>query len=241
MIKIFLYELRRILTNKFFVGLFIVTCIYSWQTLSGDIITGVANTAPFSAWSYGLYLGKTAPLLVITLLFFVTFLYSRKEKQVQSITSTTSFSPARYCLLRCAAMAVGYLLLSVAVIGISFFFYDWVFQFSDFGNLLLPILLILLPTFVFFLGLGMAAGRIFPPILYGIMLLVLIFGQIALPPVADLFGIQFYQSYPLTLPLGADGEPAFSVPASFWIGKILYLAAGGLLMFAALFKKKRTY
>ncbi|NLJ86477.1 MAG: hypothetical protein GX322_08550, partial [Firmicutes bacterium] len=48
MIKLFGYELRRLLFNKFFIGLLVITGLYSYQILSGDIIVGVANTAPFS-------------------------------------------------------------------------------------------------------------------------------------------------------------------------------------------------
>jgi hypothetical protein len=239
LIKLFLYELKRLLINKFFIGLLIITCIFSWQTLSGDIILGVANTAPFSAWSFGVYLGKVAPLLVIALLFFITFLYSGKEKLVQSITKATPIHPTRYQLVRCGAIAVGFFALSAVAVGISFVFYFKTFQFSDFGNLCLPALLIFLPVFAFFLGLGMTVGRSFPPLLYVMMILVLILGQISLPYTADLFGTEFYQSFPLTLPLGADGEPAFVVPASFCVGKALYLVTGIILFVMAKVKKKR--
>ena len=78
MFKIYYYELRRLLVNKFFLCLLLITAFYSYQTMSGEIILGIADTAPFSGWSYGVYLAKVLPLLLVSLLFFISFLYLRK-------------------------------------------------------------------------------------------------------------------------------------------------------------------
>ncbi|WP_460277904.1 hypothetical protein [Clostridium sp. CTA-5] len=63
--SLFKYELKRLLLNKFFLGILIISALYSHQVMCGDIILGVANTAPFSGWSYGVYLGKILPILLI--------------------------------------------------------------------------------------------------------------------------------------------------------------------------------
>ena len=65
MIKIFAYECRRLLWNKFFFGLLAVTFFYGWQVLNGTTILGVSRTAPFSPWSFGDYLSRMLPLLWI--------------------------------------------------------------------------------------------------------------------------------------------------------------------------------
>ena len=63
--KIFRYECKRLLWNKFFFGLLLVSLFYGWQVLSGVTILGVSHTAPFSPWSFGDYLCRMVPLLWI--------------------------------------------------------------------------------------------------------------------------------------------------------------------------------
>ena len=74
--------------NKFFFLLLLITLIYSLIILSWDVILGIAYTAPFSSWSYGAYLASVLPLLMVTLLFFITFMYSRQENQVKQLIFT---------------------------------------------------------------------------------------------------------------------------------------------------------
>ena len=50
--KIFRYECRRLLWNKFFIGLAIVLLLYGAFVLHSVTILGVAHTAPFSPWSF---------------------------------------------------------------------------------------------------------------------------------------------------------------------------------------------
>ena len=45
--KIFRYELRRLLWNKLFFGILLVSLGYGWLTLTGSVVRGVAHTAPF--------------------------------------------------------------------------------------------------------------------------------------------------------------------------------------------------
>lgn len=73
MVKIFRYECKRLLWNKFFFGILAVTLFYGWQVLTGASILGVSHTAPFSPWTFGDYLSRLLPLLWIGVLFFLTF------------------------------------------------------------------------------------------------------------------------------------------------------------------------
>lgn len=59
--KIFRYELRRLLLNKLFGGILATTLFYGGLTLNQTTILGVANTAPFSPWSFGHYLAQMRP------------------------------------------------------------------------------------------------------------------------------------------------------------------------------------
>lgn len=230
MIKILLYELKRLLLNKFFFALLAVTSFYCYQALSGEIILGVAGTAPFSKWSYGFYLARILPLMLITLLFFVTFLYSKKEKQVQVLTGATPIDTHLYGFIKSLAIMVGFLLISVVVVAISFVFYGSVFRYTEFSGFFIPILMAFIPAMFFVMGLGFVFGRIHPGLLYVLMLAMLLLSFITLPYGIDLIGNSFFQNYPQTLPLGVDGEPAFTVPAIVWGGKILYSIAGIILI-----------
>lgn len=78
--KIFRYECRRLLWNKFFIGLAVVLLLYGALVLHAVTILGVAHTAPFSPWSFGDYLSRMLPLLWIGMLFFLTFYTSPKAR-----------------------------------------------------------------------------------------------------------------------------------------------------------------
>lgn len=79
--RIFKYELKRLIINKFFLGLLIISALYSHEIMRGDIILGISNTAPFSGWSYGTYLAKVLPILLVTLLFlYLFFIKTGKER-----------------------------------------------------------------------------------------------------------------------------------------------------------------
>ena len=82
--KIFGYECKRLLCNKFFFGLVLVTLFYGWQVLNRATILGVSHTAPFSPWSFGDYLCRMLPLLWVGALFFLTFFTSKAEKRRES-------------------------------------------------------------------------------------------------------------------------------------------------------------
>ena len=69
--KILIYELKRLLWNRFFLGILLVLLFAGWQVLSGVTLLGVAHTAPFSPWSFGDYLSRMLPLLWIGALFFL--------------------------------------------------------------------------------------------------------------------------------------------------------------------------
>ncbi|MEC0168822.1 hypothetical protein [Paenibacillus graminis] len=240
MMRIFKYDLYRMLWNKFFVGLGIITVLYSYQLMAGEIVLGIANTAPYSGWSYGMFLAKMLPVLLLSLLFFISFLYSGKEQRVREIINSAPFDPRRLGLLRCGAMIIGFLCITLISIIVSMWFYAIYFKFADLSQLLLPILITILPAMLFILGLGIAAGRIHRSLLYALMFLILLFSLIPLPYAFDLFGTTIYQAIPPTLPLGVDGEPAFVIPASVWIGKVVYSLIGIILLILGLTRRRTT-
>ena len=112
--KIFLYECKRLLWNKFFAGLVLVLLFYGWQVLRRVTILGVSHTAPFSPWSFGDFLSRMLPLLWIGALFFLTFFTSEKARRAAVLTDAAPLPPRRYALARCAAALTGTALLALA-------------------------------------------------------------------------------------------------------------------------------
>ncbi len=91
--KIFRYECRRLLWNKFFIGLAVVMLLYGALVLHAVTILGVSHTAPFSPWSFGDYLSRMLPLLWIGMLFFLTFYTSPKARRAAVLMDAAPMPP----------------------------------------------------------------------------------------------------------------------------------------------------
>lgn len=226
MIKLFRYECKRLLLNKFFLGLLVITSLYCWQILSGDIVCGIGSTAPFSEWSYGYYLASILPLLLITLLFFITFLFSAKEKKVSVITSATPLSSVKYGSIRYLAILICFCMIVAMAVIISLIFYQKTFQFDQFTSFVKPFLWTVLPAFLLFMGLGILLGNINVGLVYGLMTVALICSFLPFPATLDLVGRIYYSAIPSTLPLGPNGDPAFIIPTAIKIGKLIMSGIG---------------
>ena len=162
MVKIFRYECKRLLWNKFFFGILAVTLFYGWQVLTGASILGVSHTAPFSPWTFGDYLSRLLPLLWIGVLFFLTFFTSGAERRAAVLTAATPVRPWQYALARLGAALTGTVLQSLAVLLLSAVFYARMFRWYSWGSLFLPAAISLIPAQVFALGSGWLLGRLRP-------------------------------------------------------------------------------
>lgn len=236
--KIFYYELKRMLLGKVFPGMLLVNALYAWFILSSETIQGVSCTAPFSAWSYCSYLGRTLPLAVITVLLLLANFYSRQQRRVEVLTDATPIPVFRQIEIRTLAAGVCFLVIYLVVIALALFFYACFFRFYDFAAFVLPSAVILLPCFVFFAGVGQLLGSLHQSLIYGLMLLA--FALNGIPNVFDVSGAGYFSEYPLTLPVGADMEPAFTLSAGFLAVRLLYLALGtaGVYLAAVLSARK---
>jgi hypothetical protein len=233
--RLFKYELKRLIINKFFLGLLIISALYSHQIMCGDIILGVANTAPFSGWSYGAYLAKELPILLVALLFFISFLYSKQEKSVQTLTKATPIDPFKFQMLRYGTIIIAFVLISFVPIGYSLWFYKVNFHFTSFGSLVFPSIMTLLPAMLFVLGLGAFGGRCHQAVVFVLMVVMILINYVPLPYAVDLFGGNFYSNYPASLDIV---EPAFSIPIGILSGKFIYGLVGIAMMLIAGIRKK---
>ena len=197
--KIFFYECKRLLWNKFFLGLLLVLLFYGWQVLSGATILGVSHTAPFSPWSFGDYLCRMVPLLWIGALFFLTFFTSPGARRAEVLTDAAPVPARKYALTRCAAALTGALILALACMAEAAVFYGLYFGWYNWPELLLPALVTLLPALVFALGSGWVLGHVKPWLIYVWMLLPILCMALPLPEALGIWNGSFFTDYPLSL------------------------------------------
>ena len=227
MLKIFGYECRRLLCNKFFAGLALIVLFYGWQVLDRVTILGVSHTAPFSPWSFGDYLSRMLPLLWIGALFFLTFFTSNAERRRAVLTSATPVNPSVYGIVRCCAALIGIALLSLAAVCLAAFYYWRMFGWHDWGTLLAPALLTLAPPLVFALGSGWMLGRLRPWLVFVWMLLPVLLAALPLPEFLGLLNGSIFTERPLSL---GTLDPAFSLPAGTIAAQCAVLVAGAALL-----------
>lgn len=235
--KLFRYELKRLLINKFFLVFLIIAILYSHRTIGREIIMGVSNTAPFSGWSYGIYLAKMLPILLVALLFFISSLYSEQEKKVQVLTKATPIDLFWFQMMRCGTIIIAFVLISAMVIGYALWFYKVNFHFTNFKSFILPTVITLLPAMLFVLGAGMFGGRYHEAIIFVLMAVILLLNYFPLPYVVDLLGGNFFTNYPLFLNIV---EPVFFIPINVLIGKVIYALAGFAMMVMASIPEKKN-
>lgn len=221
--KLFRYELRRLLCNKMFFGILLVSLGYGWLTLTGSVILGIANTAPFSPWSFGYYLSRTLPLVCLGELFFLAFFYSKEERFVRPLTQATPVKQQQYVAMRCCAALTGTMLLSLCVVILAIAFYVSLFGWIDCGTLILPALLTLFPPIFFCLGTGLVLGQLCPTMIYLLMAVIFLLSSIPLPAEISFSLSSFYSHYPVVLD---TVEPFFQIPKSLILQRFIYIVLG---------------
>lgn len=227
MIKIFLYECKRLILNKYFFGILFILLFYGWQVLSSTTVLGVSHTAPFSPWSFGDYLSRMLPLLWIGTLFFLTFFTSAKACRAAVLTDAVQMSPRRYVMARCAAAFSGTVLLSLACLAEAAAFYGSYFGWYEWGQLLIPAVITLLPALIFTLGSGWLLGRIRPGLIYVWVIVPFVCMALPLPGALGIWDGGFFQEYPLSL---GTLDPALSIPAPVITAQCVLFICGLLLL-----------
>ncbi|APH13509.1 ABC-2 transporter family protein [Clostridium sporogenes] len=237
-IKILKYELKRIIFSKMFVITFIIALFFSVISLYTGIIQGVSGTAPFSKWSYCKFLCDINTIMLLILMLSCTGLFSRNEQRVREITSCTSLPQKKYLATKSLALFISYLIIAICCILISLVFYKTTFNFTNFRNFLLPILIILLPTFVFVFGTSMFLGSKSQTLLYAWIPIVLILSLISFNsiPFIDIFAKGYVTYMPTVLPVDSLSEPVFSLSLNFIMSRLLF-ALVGMVLYVASFKK----
>lgn len=239
MIKIYGYELRRLIVNKFFLGMLLVCLFVSWQILQNETILGVAHTAPFSPWSFGSYMSKVAPLLMVGLLFMLHTLFSQKAVRVSSLSAATPVNPSVYMLVKCAAIATAWLLMAmiVAALGTGYLLHAFG-QAVQIEQFMLPLVVVLLPALIFVLGLGLLAGRIHPVLIFVLIPLVIAVDMLPIADGARLLAGSYFSRFPL---MAGTLDPTFTLSFGMAMGRLIYLVSGSALIIIALPKSRRYH
>lgn len=229
MINIFRYELKRILKSWFFLVMLMANGVFAWSVLSTEIIMGIAYTAPFSVWSYCTYIGKTMLIAIITVLLILSGYYGKKQKQVEILILATPITPAEQLLLRTAVLGVCFSLLYLEVVVLAAIFYNSLFQSISFGAYIMPCILLVVPCFLFTTGLGHILGRIHQSLVYLLLAILFIVGFGGVTNSFDLFGVGYFSTYPLTVPVDFSGEALYEMDGAWVVARLVYFMVGILL------------
>lgn len=237
-LKIIKYETKRIICSKLFVITFILTGMYSLLNLYTKIMQGVSGTAPFSPWSYSMFLCNINTMLLFILMLSCTGLFSKKEQHVRAITSCTALSQKKYLTSKIMALFISYFMILVCCIIISLVFYSFIFHYFAFQNFIIPIIIILIPTFVFVLGASMFLGSKSETLLYIWIFIVLLWSMTSFSstPFLDVFAKGYVTFMPTILPVDALGEPIFKLSFAFIMSRLVITLVGVLLFHASFHK-----
>lgn len=230
MIKVFGYELKRLLTSWLFIAMLAVNTIFAWYILTTEIIEGIAYTAPFSVWSNCAYIGNTLPLSIITILLLQAGYYGKQQKRVDILIGASPITHVQRLLLKTAALGVCFLIICLIDSVLGAVFYAAFFGYYGFDVFILPALLEIIPCFVFSVGIGHLAGRIHQGLVYALLPIVFIAGFLGAAGAFDLFGGGYFSAYPLTLPVNSDGEPEFVINSAWLLARFIYLIAGASIL-----------
>lgn len=231
------WELRRILLTRTYLYSLLLIILFSQNALGRLIIHGTYGSAPYSPVSYAQFLTLQNPLLLAVLMLWCAGVFSERERAVRRIVLSTPITNAGYLGIKTAAIATAFLLTAGLMVIGSLVFYGRQFGFFAFQGFAGPLTVFLLPPAVFVMGLSLAAGRLHPRLVHGLIPLIFFAGMMnmRLSPWLDVAGNNFIGDYPRILmrTLGT-GEMVYHLPGNFIASRVgLVLVGAALLLWAA--------
>ena len=125
--------------------------------------------------------------------------------------------------------------VSYTHLGEAALFYIRYFGWYEFGELLVPSLVTLVPPLVFALGSGRFLGQIKARLIYVWMIIPFVCIILPLPDALGLWNGSFFTEYPLSL----DAlDPPFSVPAPVALVQMALLTVGAFFLIYGIGKQK---
>ena len=160
--KIYKYELRRTILNKFYLVLLLVGGFYAKQILESEMIMGINHTAPFSLTSFIYFTKQLIPFAVVALLFLMRLLYTKKTQQMMILVGATQVDTKKYFAVKCGAVVTGWWVIQILIFAEAEIFLNYLFPGSvEFLKLTGVGILILLLTMIVTVVIGIVFGKIY--------------------------------------------------------------------------------
>ena len=236
MSKIFKYELKIILLKPYVFVMLGITLLYSYFILSTETILGVSNTAPFSGWSFGKYLGDTTLSSMLVSLMIMSLLYSKRQRNVGILTDVTGFSVRKRILIRNVIIGGFFLLNNLLIFIEGCIFLGALFGEVYPGLYIIDWLLITIPCLLVILGVGNLLGRINPVLIYVFMGVVMLMAFVMSEYAIDINGANYFEVVSETLETFKGGETPFTVQPAFLCKRMAYSILGVISLAAVTFK-----
>jgi hypothetical protein len=219
--------------------MFILALLFSVFTLYTETIQGGSGTAPFSPWSYSKFLCDIHTIVLLSLMFSCSALFSKNEQRVREVTSCTSLPQKTVIWTKSLVLFTNYLVQVMGCILISLLFYKATFHFVNVQSYLWPIVILLFPTFMFVFGTSLFLGSKSQTLLFIWIPIVLILSWTSFNSTAfiDIFAKGYMTYMPAVVPVDSLGEPVFHLSLEFIMSRLLF-ALVGLISYVASFKKR---
>lgn len=228
--KIIKYEAKIILCKPYVPILLLINFLYSYYLLSADIILGVSDTAPFSGWSFGKYMGSGVLwTFLLSLLILITSNAGRKNVAV--LTNVTGISPKKLNLVRSLIVTAFFLLSCLLIFLLGCVFLQTLFQTIRIGAYLAAFLLTALPCAILIIGFGTVAGNLHPAFGYVLIVLLLAVSLFAAAGIGggyllDAAGASYYETVSGLLERFEASETPFVIRGGYVLARSLYACLG---------------
>lgn len=222
------YELKRLIFTKKYFYLILILGMFTYDILMRLVIDGFYGTAPFSQWSYTFFVTAISPFLSILLVLLYTTVFDEKELRVRKIIYSLPVPQFKYYIIKFSAITISYIAAALLPIAMSFIYYSVIFDYRVFGSFVKPIILFLIPAFVFVSGLCMILGKINVKLLYGLIpILFLVQFNFKIPVWIDIFGNNFLNNDGWAKIITCKQEIVpYSIPNDFINSRLLFVILG---------------
>lgn len=234
MSKIIKYEIRIILLKPYVFTLLLINLLYSYYILSSEIILGVSDTAPFSGWSFGKYMGSSTLWAFILSMFILV--YSRTgKKKVSILTDMSGFSPKKLNMIRSLIVAGFFLLNCILIFILGCVFLQALFGVTYIGSYVVDFLLITIPCLFILIGFGTLAGNIHPVFIYAFIVLIMAVSFISSAKIGaggqlmyniDTVGANYYEAVSSLMENFNASETPFVINGDYVVSRIVYAFLG---------------
>ena len=226
MSKIFKYDFKIILLKPYILAVLIVTLTYSYLILSSEIILGISDTAPFSGWSFGKYLGETTLVSLLVSFFILSNLYSKKQREVSILADVTGFSVRKRMVIRNVIIGGFFLISNLLIFVEGCIFLYVLFGKIYIGTYIAEWLLITIPCLFILLGVGNLLGSKNTVFVYIFMVAITIMAVILKEFGIDINGANYFEVVSAALESLKGGETPFTITPQFLCTRLMYMIFG---------------